>query len=146
MEIIVTIVSLLLFVGLILSPILILRIVNRSNMKYKFIAYLTIGLIATAIIALTLAWWAYTSDIMLLKHYGYNSDGMSETEYYGKVLPENIDRVKSIELSIMGIGWPLKAIMTFVFYSPYLLIVYFLTYLIGKTSAKKDLNIQTEQH
>jgi hypothetical protein len=141
MEIVITVVSLILFVGLILSPILILRLVNKSSIKFKFIAYLIIGLIATAIISLTFAWWVYTSDIMLLKHYGYNIDGMSEPEYYGKVLPENIDRVKSLEISIMGIGWPLKAIMAFVFYSPYLLIVYFLTYLIGKKKANRDLNI-----
>jgi len=55
-----------------------------------------------------------------------------------------MDRVKSLETSIMGIGWPLKAFMTFVFYTPFLLIVYFFSYLIGKNRAK-NLNIQTEQ-
>jgi hypothetical protein len=144
MEVIVTVIALLLFVGLILSPFLILRLVNKSTIKFKFISYLIIGLITTAIIALVFAWWAYTSDIILLKHHGYTIDGMSEREYYGKVLPENLDRVKSLEISIMGIGWPLKAIMTFVFYSPYLFFVYFLTYLSGKGRAKNGLNFKTE--
>ncbi|MBK6819711.1 MAG: hypothetical protein IPG85_09080 [Bacteroidetes bacterium] len=144
MEIITTVVSLLLFVGLILSPIIILRLVYKSNIKLKFISYLTIGLIVTAIIVLAFAWWTYKSDIMLLKYYGYNIDAKNETEFYGKVLPENMDRVKSLKTSIMGIGWPLKAFMTFVFYTPFLLIVYFFSYLIGKNRAK-NLNIQTEQ-
>lgn len=132
MEVIVSTVSFLLLLGLILSPIVILKLVNKSNVKFKFITYLTFGLIMTAFIAPTFAWWADTSDKILLKHYGYDIDGMSESEFYGKVLPKNIDRVKSLETSIMGIGWPLKAIMTFAFYSPYLLIVYSLSYLVGK--------------
>ena len=86
----------------------------------------------TASITLTFAWWADTSDQMLLEHYGYNFDAMNHTERFGKVSPDNMERVKSLEISIMGIGWPLKAIMTYVFYSPYLLIVYFITYFFRK--------------
>jgi hypothetical protein len=132
MEVIISTVSLLLLVGLILCPIVILRLVNKSNIKFKFITYLTVGLFFMAFIVITFAWWADTSDKILLQHYGYDIDGMSEKEFYGKVSPENIDRVKTLETSIMGIGWPLKAILTFVFCSPYLLIVYSLSYLIGK--------------
>jgi hypothetical protein len=55
MEVIVTVIALLLFVGLILSPFLILRLVNKSTIKFKFISYLIIGLITTAIIALVFA-------------------------------------------------------------------------------------------
>lgn len=61
---------------------------------------------------------------------------MNETEFYGKVLPGNMERVKSIETRIMGIDWPLKAVLTFIFYSPYLLIVYFIIFLIGKNKLK----------
>jgi len=132
MEILIGIITFLLLVGLIICPILLLRQINKTKIKFKFITYLTLGLILTAIIAFVFAWWAYTSDLILLKHYGYNIDGMNETEFYGKVLPENMDKVKSLETSIMGIGWPLKAILTFVFYSPYLFIVYFIVYLIEK--------------
>ena len=139
MEIIVTAISLLLFAGLLLSPIIILRLVNKSNNKFKFISYLTIGLIAIAIIALIFDWWNDTSTIILLKHYnGYdiNPDSESSQVYYDNVLPENIDRVKSLEISLMGIGWPLKSIFLFVYFSPYLLIVYFLSNLIGKIRKK----------
>jgi amino acid transporter len=130
MEILIVIVSFSLVVGLILFPIYLLRQINKTKIRFKFITFLSTGLILTALIAFVFAWWSYTSDLLLLKHYGYDIDGMNETEFYGKVLPENMDKVKSLEISIMGIGWPLKAFLTFIFYSPYLLIVYIIMYLI----------------
>ena len=141
MSILVTALTVTLLGGLLISPILLLRFINRTNIKYKFITYLTFGFVMTLIIAFVFAWWAYTSDLILLKHYGYDINGMNETEFYGKVLPENMDKVKSLETSIMGIGWPLKAIMTFLFYSPYLLIVNGATHLIGR-KPKKTLRHQ----
>jgi hypothetical protein len=137
MELLIETISFLLFLGLLLCPILLLRQINKIKIKFKFITYLTIGLILTAIIVFVFAWWNYTSDLILLKHYGYDIDGMNKTEFYGKVIPENMDKVKSIETSIMGIGWPLKAILTFVFYSPYIIIVYFIFYLTGKKKSNK---------
>lgn len=141
MEILIDIVSFLLFLGLIISPILLLRKINKTKIKFIFFTYLAFGLILASIIAFLFAWWAYTSDLILLKHYGFNINGMNENEFYGNVLPENMDKVKSLETSIMGIGWPLKAILTFVIYTPYLLIVYFTIYLIKKSKLNK-LNTQ----
>ncbi len=109
MEIIFKIISLVLLGVLVLCPIFILKRLSKRKIKYKFISYLTIGIISTAFITLTFAWWAYTSDGLLLAHYGYNNNGMNEHEFYGKVSPENMERVKNLETSIMGIGWPLKA-------------------------------------
>jgi hypothetical protein len=139
MEFLVTAITLTLLVGLLISPILLLRFINRTNIKYKFVSYLTIGLFLTALITIIFAWWSYTSDMLLLKQYGYDINGMNKTEIFGKVLPENLNKVKSLEKSIMGIGWPLKAIMTFEFYSPYLLIIYGVTYLIGRKTQKVEL-------
>ncbi len=59
-------------------------------------------------------------------------DGMSETEFYRNVSPENMEQVKSLETSIMGIGWPIKAIFGYLIFIPYLIFVY-----IGKTLIKK---------
>jgi len=139
MEFLIAAITFTLFGGLLISPILLLRFINQTNINYKFITYLTIGIILTAIVAFVFAWWTYTSDLLLLKHYGYDIDGMNETEFYGKVLPENMEKVKSLETSIMGIGWPLKAILTFIFYSPYLLIVYGVTYFIGRKTRKAHI-------
>jgi uncharacterized protein YacL len=127
MEIITSLVSFTLVIGLLVSPVLLIWRLNKLNLSYKFIFYLIIGILTTGIITLTFAWWAATSDQMLLEHYGYNFDAMNDSERFEKVSPDNIERVKSLEKSMMGIGWPLKAIMTFVFYSPYLIIVYLVT-------------------
>jgi len=86
------------------------------------------------------AWWADYSNILLLKHYNgyvYNPDSGGFQIEYDNVLPENLERVKRLEISVMGIGWPLKAIMSFVFYSPYLLIVYGVGQLIRRVKRKK---------
>lgn len=134
MEIIITTISLLIFIALVISPIIILKLVNKSNNKFKFITYLTIGLIVIAIISLIFGWWNDKSNIILLEHYnGYNinPDSNSGQVYYDAVLPENIDRVKELERSYMGIGWPLKSIFLFVLSSPYLLIVHFVIKLIN---------------
>jgi hypothetical protein len=143
MEIIITTISLLIFVGLLLSPIVIFKLVNNANNKLKFITYLAMGLFATAIISLIFGWWNDTSTIILLEHYnGYhiNPDSNSGQVYYDAVLPENMERVKALETSHMGIGWPLKSIFLFVLFSPYLLIVYFLMYLINANREKKIEN------
>lgn len=124
MEILIKTITFLFLLGLILSPIFILIKVNKFNVRFKFIIYLIIGIITSAFIMFAFAWWSNKSNLILLKHYGYNIDGMSETEFYEKVLPENMDKVKNIETSIMGIGWPLKAIMSFPFYIPYLFVVF----------------------
>jgi preprotein translocase subunit YajC len=125
MEAITTIISLVLLLGLVLSPLIIIKRQNKRNSKYKFIPYLTMGLAITAFLTLAYAWWSATSDEMLLTHYSYDSNGMNEVEIYGKVASENMVRVKTLETSMMGIGWPLKAIMMYIVCILYLLIVYF---------------------
>jgi amino acid transporter len=137
MEKLITLVSFSLFVGILLCPILLFRKIKTTKIRYKLLTYLTIGLFLNAVIVFVFAWWSYTSDLMLLEHYGYNIDGMNEAEFYGNVIPENMDKVKSIQRSIMGIGWPLKAIFAFVFCSPWIIVVYFVFYLTDKIKLNK---------
>jgi amino acid transporter len=137
MEKLITLVSFSLFVGILLCPILLFRKIKTTKIRYKLLTYLTIGLFLNAVIVFVFAWWSYTSDLMLLEHYGYDIDGMNETEFYGNVIPENMDKVKSIQNSIMGIGWPLKAIFAFVFCSPWIIVVYFVFYLTDKIKLNK---------
>ena len=82
------------------------------------------GLFSLGVLMLIFAWWSYESDLILLKHYGYNIDGMSEADFFGNVSSENLDKVKRLETSIMGIGWPVKAIFGFIMTIPYLIFVY----------------------
>ena len=140
MEKLIAFVSFSLFVGILLCPILLLRKIKKTKIRYKFLAYLTIGLFLNAVIVFVFAWWNYTSGIILLEHYGYDIDGMNETEFYGNVIPENMDKVKSIQRSILGIGWPLKAIFAFVFCSPWIIVVYFVFYLTDKIKLNKLKN------
>ncbi|HEY0740458.1 MAG TPA: hypothetical protein VGD40_03315 [Chryseosolibacter sp.] len=140
METVVTAVSFGLIIALILSPIAILIALRRFDVKrYKFLVYLTFGLIITSLITLTFGWWSDTGNEMLLDHYGYDFDAMNDTEKFANVSSENLERVKSLEISRMGIGWPIKVMMTLAMYSPYILIVYLVAYLIQKA---RDLTIR----
>lgn len=94
--------------------------------------YLILGISITSILILIFAWWSDTSNKMLLSHYGYDFEAMNVTERFENVSAQNMERVKRLEVSMMGIGWPLKAFMTYVIYSPYLIIVYMVSYLLKK--------------
>jgi hypothetical protein len=139
MEILTTIVSFSLLLGIIVSPILVLFRLRKFNLKSNFIVYLVIGITITSILTLLFAWWSDASNHMLLSHYGYDFEAMNDTERFANVSAQNLERVKRLEASMMGIGWPLKAFMTYVVYAPYLLIVYLITYLLKKY--KKNIHL-----
>ena len=136
METLTFVISIILLIGLILSPILLFIKLRKS--KLNFLTYLILGLVITSGITLTFAWWADYSDKLLLNHYGYDLDAMNYSERYGNVKSENLEKVKQIEISYFGIGWPLKAIMTYVFYSPYLLIIYLIGIAFRKMKQKRN--------
>lgn len=145
METIVSVISLIFFALLILSPILILNNVNKSNIKFKCISYLIIGFVVSSIILLIFAWWNYESTKILLRHYDgyiYNPDSDVYQVEYEKVLPKNFEKVQELERSLMGIGWPLKAFMSYVYYFPYLLIVYCVNYLMSEIKRRRILKIE----
>ena len=138
METVVTISNFLILVLIIIAPILILIILKRLKTKRTVIIYSLIGLSVLGILIVIFAWWSHESDLILLKHYGYNIDGMNETEFFGNVLAENLDTVKRLETSIMGIGWPVKAMFGFVMTIPYLIFVYIGKVLIDRIMIKKN--------
>jgi hypothetical protein len=130
MELLATIISFTLLIATIIVPIVILVRLNRQNTKHKLAAFLILAFITTSIMTLALAWWGNISTKILLSHYGYDFDAMSDIERYANVSEENIERVKQLEISMMGIGWPLKAFMTYTVYSPYLVVVYLVSYVV----------------
>lgn len=132
MEILTTILSFSLLLGIMASPILVLFGLRKFNLKSNLIVYLIFGITITSILTLLFAWWSDASNQMLLSHYGYDFEAMNDTERFGNVSAQNMERVKRLEVSMMGIGWPIKAFMTHVVYSPYLLIVYLISYLLKK--------------
>ena len=65
-----------------------------------------------------------------MKYYGYDFGIMgNEIDRLKNVDPKNIETVKQLKISIMGIGWPLKAIFGLVLLIPFSILtptVYFL--------------------
>jgi hypothetical protein len=120
--------SILLFVILFITPPAILYFLIKRKVNFLFLRYIIFGLILTAIIFTLFAWWTHFSDKLLLSNYGYNFDSMNDIERFENVSVENMDEVKRIENSIMGIGWPLKAMMMFPLFSIYLFVIYLIGY------------------
>ena len=136
METFITISNFLIFGLIIITPILILIILKRLKTKQTLIVYFLINLFVPGVLIAIFAWWSYASDLILLEHYGYNIDGMNETEFYRRVLPEDMDKVDDIVTSFMGIGWPLKAFFLYVEFIPYFILVYIVKILIERFSNK----------
>lgn len=137
MEILITGTNLLIAGLIIIVPFLLLLYTRRFKIIKALIFYFIVGLLVQGVLVFIFAWWSYESDLILLNHYGYNIDGMNQAEFYGNILPENIEQVKNIETSILGIGWPLKAIFAFMTIIPYLIIVYIGKIVIGWMKNKK---------
>ena len=137
MEILTTIISVSLLLALVVSPILIIFGLNKLKSKRKFIIYLISSIIITSIISIIFGWWSDTSYQILLSHYGYDFNAMNDKERFGNVAPKNMERVKSLEIGMMGVGWPVKVFITYVVYFPYLLIVYLIAYFHLKYKKKK---------
>ena len=133
METLVTISDFLILSFIISVPILLLIFLKRKSPKRIAIKFFLIGFFLTALLIFISAAWSDTSNLMLLKHYGYNADSMN----YDNVSSENRERVKNLVTSIMGIGWPLKAIFGFIMSIPYLIFVY-----IGKMLIYRLKNIK----
>lgn len=125
---------------LVISPIILLNKLYKRDLKMLFISYLITSIAITLSLVLIMAWWSHFSIELLLSHYGYDSNLLTEAERLKNVTAENLDRVKTLDSSRMGIGWPLKAILFYIFYSPYLLIVYFGCYFYRKSKLSKQTN------
>ena len=138
MEKLIGISNFLIIVLILVLPILLLRILNKQRVRRILIYYFLIGILLLGLIICFSAWWNYKADLMLLKHYGYNFEGMNETEFYEKVLPENMQKVKNIKTSVMGIGWPLKAIFGIIMITPYMGVIYILNRSTERIRKKKN--------
>lgn len=124
MEILITTIKFILIIILIFCPFLILIKLHKQNSNYSFAIYLILSAVTTFILVLVLAWWSHYSCQLLLSHFGYDNDAWSDLEKFKNITSENLNKVKEIDKSRMGIGWPLKAFIFYPFYFLYLLIVY----------------------
>jgi hypothetical protein len=136
MEIIIKVITFISTIALVALPILVLNKIYKRNTKNIFIIYLLTALITTFILILIVGWWVSFSNDFLLSHYGYNFDAMNDMERFRNVTIENLDKVKELETNMLGAGWPLKAFMFFLIFSPYLLIVYIFSYFYRRNSSR----------
>ncbi len=122
-EIVVIIINYLIL-GLIISmPIWLLVILKRYRIQRIMLIYNIISIVLLFLLIRVFAWWGDRSNHMLLGHFWYNIDGMSDTERLQYVAQEHIDTVRYIERRTGGVGWPLHALIGFVTTIPYLIIV-----------------------
>lgn len=133
MEILIAILSIIIFIFLVSAPIFFLIGLTKWKLfKFNLLNYLVFGVVISAFIIFIFSWWASFSDQILLSHYGYDFEAMGETERFKEVAIENTERVKKLETGYFGTGWPLKALLLFAYYIPYLLIVYLFGVIIRK--------------
>jgi len=132
METLIAIIDFFILGIIIATPILLLTILKKSNHRSYSIIYFLIGIILSGLIIWLFAWWTDISNSILLKHYGCNVLGINTTELYKNVMPSDLERVWNIENSMMGIGWPLKAIFGFIIFIPYLCVVFIVSKIIEK--------------
>ena len=59
-----------------------------------------------------------------MSHYGYDFEAMGDADRFRGVKSESVERVKFLERSRFGIGWPLKAIIMYEHYAAYPVVDY----------------------
>ena len=121
---IITLFSWLLILG---TPILI----GKKLKKNSYLTLLLFSIISTFIFSILSVYWSDDlSKEIIYKLYGFDSWGMGESERWTKELNvEDIKTIQKIYNSSFGIGWPLKLIMSYVFFMiPYNLIICGLIY------------------
>lgn len=72
--------------------------------------------------------WDDYSTKWLMEYYGYDLDGMCESECYRDVKPSDRVMVEGMLSHIMGIGWPLRAVFAYVIIIPFQIILSFIEY------------------
>ncbi|MEN2414687.1 hypothetical protein [Flavobacterium mesophilum] len=117
-------------------PIVLLTILYKRNFKNILFFYTIISIITTFLLFLVAAWWTYYSNKILMSYYGYDFQSMNFEEGLKNVSPQNIAKTKTLHQNTLGIGWPLKAFISFPLYIPYLLFVYLTTLLYRKVKLK----------
>jgi hypothetical protein len=132
MEIVILIISYVLFALLLITPLIVIKRFNKLSVKYKFVYYVIACLLIGCCISLILGWWSSVSNTLLLKHYAYNFEAITYAERFKNVTSENLSRVKNLESTRTGIGWLAKVIIGYIIYMPYLLVVYVILFLCRK--------------
>lgn len=125
MALLVKSISILLFLALLFTPFLFAKYGKNQN-SIPFFKFLVYTIICSGVLAILAAWWSNYSNLLLLQHYGYDATAMSEAEQYKNVALHDLKKVKTLKISLDGIGWPVKLAMDFPWLILYNLIVFWI--------------------
>ncbi|WP_010521250.1 hypothetical protein [Aquimarina agarivorans] len=106
-------------------------IIGKKIKKNNYLTLLFLSIILTFILSIISVYWSDDlSEEIIYKLYGFDTRGMSDSERWTREL--NIEDKKTIEKiynGSFGVGWPLKLIMSYIFFMvPYNLIICALIY------------------
>lgn len=107
---------------LVLLPIIFFLFL-RDIKKFKFLFYLFLTLTFGIVFLFLFAKHSNRQNEILLKQCGGDVENLWSMDY-SQVLPENIEKVKSLQISLSGLGWPMKAMMVSPFYLIYTVLIY----------------------
>lgn len=138
MEFFLKTITFILFAILIIWPIVLLNTLQKRKFNNVLLSYSAISIISTFLLFLAVAWWVYYSNEILMSHYGFDFDAMNFTEGLKNVTSENTTKINLLHKNRLGIGWPLKAFLSFPLYIPYLLFVYLGTRMYLKIKQKTN--------
>ena len=129
-------ITVLLLFALLASPLAIRFGLERGRFQKSFILYIILGIAVTFILVVIMGWWSDFSNELLLSHYGYDFDAMNATDRFKNVASEHLAEVKRLQTNRLGIGWPLKAMLAYLFFSPILLLLYVTAYFVRRKKIK----------
>lgn len=89
-------------------------------------------MIFSGMFCLTLLWWDDASTWWLMEYYGWDPNGMCDSEYYQNVAECDRERVQKLWNHNMGVGWPVKAFLVYLFLFPLQLILSAIVFLFVK--------------
>lgn len=98
-----------------------------KDKKYLVILILAFFIVDGVLLLVYFGWDDYSTK-WLMEYYGYDLDGMSESECYRNVKPDDRGMVEGMSSHIMGIGWPLRAVFAYVLIIPFQIILSFIEY------------------
>lgn len=118
---------------IITSPFFVSKYINKKKINAKIIISIFLSVILIITLSFVFGWWTHYSDKILLQWYGYNLELMPDTpDRYINVAPQDKERVETLRMGYMGIGWPLQIIYSLVFVVPFAVIIPIFFYVFKK--------------
>lgn len=120
-----------LIVGVIgfLLPLLFVPLLQR---KKDVMIFAVTTMVFSGILCLLLSWWDDASTWWLMEYYGWDPNGMCDSEYYQNVAECDRARVQKLWNHNMGVGWPVKAFIAYLFIWPLQMILSAIEFLVIK--------------